>query len=212
MEKIKINRTAVIEVMGNEQASEVWIILHGYGQLVRYFSRKFSGLDLKDKLLVFPQGLHRYYLKGSGGRVGASWMTQEERLDDIEDNHIFLDEIVKMYNPQKDKKVVVFGFSQGAATAARWGTETVNEVSAMALWGAVFPPDMNHELWQEKGIPAYVIHGTEDPYLQNKEHHDFKLLTDLKGVEVLEYKGGHDIDTETLKVLSERLDQHRTDI
>src|SRR5690554_3872961 len=39
--------------------------------------------------------MHRFYRKGTQGRVGASWMTKEARLDDIEDNHKYLDKLAE---------------------------------------------------------------------------------------------------------------------
>ena len=61
------------------------IALHGYGQLAQYFAKKFIDLP-EDYALLVPEGMHRFYLEGTSGRVGASWMTKEGRELDIEDN------------------------------------------------------------------------------------------------------------------------------
>ena len=34
-----------------------------------------------------PEGLSRFYLEGFSGKVGATWMTREDRLNDI-DNYL----------------------------------------------------------------------------------------------------------------------------
>ncbi|MFN6038394.1 MAG: hypothetical protein ACK452_07995, partial [Bacteroidota bacterium] len=97
-EKIKVQKTARIIICGNEIDPEnIWIILHGYAQLATEFSEKFKDLTLQKNLLIFPEGMHRFYTKGANGRVGASWMTKESRLDDIEDNFHYLEEIIKKY-------------------------------------------------------------------------------------------------------------------
>ncbi|MBM3915983.1 MAG: hypothetical protein FJ349_00025 [Sphingomonadales bacterium] len=50
--------------------------LHGYGQLGQFFFRQFNILN-DNWGIVVPEGPHRFYLEGSSGRVGASWMTKE---------------------------------------------------------------------------------------------------------------------------------------
>ena len=65
------------------EARAHWYVLHGYGQLARYFIKKFTKLPAKGIHVTAPEGLHRFYLEGSSGRVGASWMTKEDRETDI---------------------------------------------------------------------------------------------------------------------------------
>ena len=67
------------------KANQIVYVLHGYGQLAEFFIRKFQHLS-DDYFIVAPEGMHRFYLSGSSGRVGASWMTKEERETDIQDN------------------------------------------------------------------------------------------------------------------------------
>ena len=119
--KLTANKTFRYEVSSDVQDHDtVLYVLHGYGQQAQYFIRKFRAQF--DKLLVVaPEGMHRFYLQGSAGRVGASWMTKEAREDDIQDNIQWLEQldatITKIYRPQRK---IILGFSQGGATAARW--------------------------------------------------------------------------------------------
>ena len=69
------------------------IALHGYGQLAQYFAKKFDQLP-EDYALLVPEGMHRFYLQGSSGRVGASWMTKDGREFDIEDNLNYLNQLL----------------------------------------------------------------------------------------------------------------------
>ena len=55
----------------------VLYVLHGYGQLPAFFIRKFQAQVNAGWRVVAPEGAHRFYLKGTDGRVGASWMTRE---------------------------------------------------------------------------------------------------------------------------------------
>ncbi|MDO7610183.1 MAG: hypothetical protein MUQ68_04950, partial [Crocinitomicaceae bacterium] len=76
--------------LGDKNKSKrLLIVLHGYGQLAKFFLRKFS-MCSDSSFVVAPEGPHRFYRKGYSGRVGASWMTKEARDHDIKDNIIWL--------------------------------------------------------------------------------------------------------------------------
>ena len=49
-----------VDVLGtlNESTTDVWIALHGYGQLVEYFQRHFRSMVTPTRAFVFPQGAH----------------------------------------------------------------------------------------------------------------------------------------------------------
>ena len=84
---ITIPKTARYFVLGeaSEQIEEIWFVIHGYGQLANYFIKKFEVLNNGKNLIVAPEALHRFYWKGFDGKVGASWMTNVERLEEIAD-------------------------------------------------------------------------------------------------------------------------------
>ena len=54
--------------LGEEKT--IWIVFHGYGQLAKFFLRKFNLLFEDNTLIVAPEGLNHFYLKGFSGRVG----------------------------------------------------------------------------------------------------------------------------------------------
>src|ERR1051325_8249497 len=116
---IRIEKTARYFILGDAGASSVWCVCHGYAQLASYFIKNFEPLNNGDNMIVAPEGLHRFYWQGYSGRVVASWMTKEDRLDDINDYVNFLDEVhndvMKEFKGKK-VKVNVLGFSQGVAT------------------------------------------------------------------------------------------------
>ena len=68
----------------SDRTEKIWFVCHGYGQLAEYFIKNFEVLDAETNYVIAPQGLSKFYLKGFTGRVGASWMTKEDRLTDIE--------------------------------------------------------------------------------------------------------------------------------
>jgi hypothetical protein len=77
--KLSIEKTIRYFTIGDiEKAKYLLIALHGYGQLSSYFGKKFEDLP-NEFFIVIPEGMHRFYLDGTSGRVGASWMTKEAR-------------------------------------------------------------------------------------------------------------------------------------
>jgi predicted esterase len=184
-----------------EQAHEhLLIALHGYGQLAKFFLRKFQGLQSKGRV-VAPEGPHRFYLQGYSGRVGASWMTKEARELDIQDNLVglnaLLSELQKSYSP---KKITLLGFSQGAATAARWYQQNPSAFDQLILWAAVFPPDIDAGSFPTKK-PLHFVLGTQDEYYQGEAAQQLLRHYQSMGFKVHTYAGKHDIDGEVLKRL-----------
>jgi hypothetical protein len=64
------------------RARYIWFVGHGYGQLASSFILHFAALDPQAQVVIAPQGLHRFYLEGRGGCLGALGMTREARQDD----------------------------------------------------------------------------------------------------------------------------------
>ena len=74
-------------------ATEIWFALHGYHQLAHRFLRYFQPIHEGARCIVAPEGLHRHYVDHESRKVGASWMTSEDRLTDIEDYVGYLDRL-----------------------------------------------------------------------------------------------------------------------
>ncbi|MDX1652402.1 MAG: hypothetical protein R3277_07920 [Brumimicrobium sp.] len=208
--KIKLKKTYRYFTYGNpETATNLWIVLHGYGQLAFYFLKKFNSLDPDKHFVVAPEGLHRFYIKGSSGRVGASWMTKESRLDDIEDNHRFLSTISReLTSGYTFKQKILLGFSQGAATASRWQDSSDYNADILILWAGVFPPDLKFDpdrsgLSNSKNI--FVL-GKQDPYFENQKNPFKEVDAHISSLfEIIHFDGGHDIDSSVLKNISDRI-------
>lgn len=206
--KMKIQKTVKVNTHGNaNNARYLWVALHGYGQLTDYFIEKFHVLDESEHFVVAPEGFHRFYLKGTSGRVGASWMTKEERLDDIADNIAYLNQVYDEFVSKKEfDKIIVLGFSQGASTAARWIQMGKCKPDAFVQWAGVFPPDL--EIKSEGNRFAEIQHlfviGNQDPYFTNISDDDVFSQAKEMGIspEIIRFEGDHNIYVEGLnKVL-----------
>lgn len=200
--KLSIEKTTRYFTIGEiKKAKNLLIALHGYGQLPSYFGKKFEDLS-EDFFIVIPEGIHRFYLEGSSGRIGASWMTKEAREDDIQDNLNYLNQVVNLITIKKSfEKIFLLGFSQGGATAARYFYSNSN-IDHLILWACVFPPDLKieNEVRKENKTNVFII-GNQDPYFTNNQFsHTLNFYSNL-GYKTIEYTGNHSIDSTVLKKL-----------
>ncbi len=194
--RFKSKKTFYAATEGDRDASHLIYVLHGYGQLAQYFIRKFLPLPT-DTYLVAPEGMHRFYLKGTSGRVGASWMTSHEREDDISDNISWLNDLHAQITANRSyRKISVIGFSQGGATAARWVNDGKLGKPSFTLWAAVFPPDVPFDTeFRKRVADLHFVLGTEDMYFRDAEKRE-ELLSELReaGAQLHSFEGDHDID------------------
>lgn len=175
-------------------------VLHGYGQLAEFFIRKFQFLS-EDYYVVAPEGMHRFYLEGSSRRVGASWMTKEERTCDISDNLQFLERLHEFIISNNNfDRTIILGFSQGGATAARWYYNGQLQSDHLIIWASVFPPDLNidEEISQTSaGSNAFFI-GDQDEYYSTEQQLEQLRTYHSKGFESIHYQGKHDVAPDIL--------------
>ena len=180
-----------------EGKQHILIALHGYGQLAQFFFRKFTSLPDNWGVLV-PEAPHRFYLEGSSGRVGASWMTKEWRHQDIAENNAFLSQlIVKIKETYPLASLHLLGFSQGGATAARLFQSIPTNFEQLILWASVFPPDIQKNDFP-KGRKLHFVMGKQDPYFDSGQQQN--VLNEYRelGFDGYSFDGGHDIETTTL--------------
>jgi predicted esterase len=189
------------EIVGKKR---IILALHGYGQLAQYFYRKFNSLT-NDYGLVIPEGPHRFYLEGSSGRVGASWMTKEWREQDISENTRYLLQItaeIRSNNPTA--QLTLLGFSQGGATAARLYQADPALFSQLILWASVFPPDIAMQQFPKGNKMDFVI-GSNDPYFAAESKAKIQEEYLALGFDIHTFEGVHDLDLQTLLALLNQL-------
>ncbi len=153
-----------------EKTQRVWLVFHGYGQLAEFFIRKFNGLDPEKNFIIAPQGLSKYYLEGFYGRVGASWMTKEDRLTDIANQYTYIDAVLESVGDISKKQLIYFGFSQGTATMGRYAAHAEIPFEKMIIWAGTFPPDIDAQeynfLTRNESIDYYT--SREDPFFKEE--------------------------------------------
>ncbi len=204
--KISFEYSARFHTLGqvSEDIEQLWFVCHGHGQLAKYFIRKFEALNDGKTLVVAPEGLSRYYLEGFTGRVGATWMTKEDRLSDIENYLTYLDRVFNSIKSQLKPNVQVnlLGFSQGAATISRFATQTNVHFDKLILWAGIFPPDLPplESTEKLKGKKVYWVYGTEDQYLSAGVMEEQEALANRLKIKptVKSFKGEHELSNEVL--------------
>ena len=180
-----------------EGKRHILIALHGYGQLAQFFYRKISFLS-EDWGILVPEGPHRFYLEGSSGRVGASWMTKEWRAQDIEENIAYLQQLIeKVWAEHPHTTFHLLGFSQGGATAARLFQRCPELFAQLILWASVFPPDLEKQVFPTEKKLDFVL-GKQDPYFDLKSRMMALEEYDNLVFQNYNFEGGHDIDQQTL--------------
>jgi predicted esterase len=211
---LPVTRTARYFQLGELTAGtrQVWFVCHGYGQLAQYFIRHFAALSAADPALVVvaPEGLSRFYLQGTGGRVGATWMTREDRLLEIDDYVGYLNQLAATLLPRAptEVRVTVLGFSQGAATVSRWLARAPFRPARLVLWAGAFPPDMDFQAAGHllRGLPVTLVCGDADEFVSPAAIGQQREFLRGFGVEpeVLSFAGRHTLHAGLLQQLASR--------
>ena len=197
---LKHTKTYRFETLNGENCpTTVLYVLHGYGQLAKFFIQKFKAIH-PEVLIVAPEGMHRFYLKGASGRVGASWMTKEARETDISDNIDWLNTLdQKISSEHAISHRILLGFSQGGATALRWKTNAQNTFDKVIIWASDFPPDMEPKIATFKGeTENHFVIGTEDEFYDVSAQNNLIQFYKSVDFKISTYPGRHDIEPSIL--------------
>ena len=202
-------RTARCFTLGSPQgATDVWFVCHGYGQLASRFLERFRALESERRCIVAPEGLSRFYLteNPSERRVGASWMTREDRRHEIDDYVRYLDALYAQVVPG-NARVTALGFSQGTATVCRWAAFGAARIDRLMVWGGEVPPDLDlgdaRVSARLRGLRLTLVYGTKDQFFTLKivASTESRLKEHKVDYERIPFDGGHEIDEATLRSL-----------
>jgi len=215
--RLSVPRTARYYTLGRPAPAlgEAWFVCHGYGQLAGRFLRHFEPLDDGSRVIVAPEGLSRFYLSESPAerRVGASWMTREDRLVEIEDYVRYLDAVhddVRGGISSGPVSVHALGFSQGAATVSRWAALGKTHVDRLVLWGGEFPPDLDLTpvmvAERLRSARLTLVYGRADELITPKVVRGITERLRASGVPYQEmpFDGGHELNEGILRQLADR--------
>jgi predicted esterase len=210
---IAVAKSARYYTVGDsDTARDVWIVCHGYGQLAGRFIGSFECIATESRSIVAPEGLHRFYLDpppapAKQRRVGATWMTREDRDTDITDNVAYLDRLAQhIVGNRSDVRLRALGFSQGAATVFRWAALGSTRIDELILWGGEVPPDvdMTAAALRLRDVRVAIVHGRSDrmaPEQQLQKH-----LQSLQAAGIahqrFDFDGGHELNDAMLQLIA----------
>lgn len=210
---IIVPKTARYFILGesSENIEQVWFVCHGYGELAKYFIKHFDVLDNGKTLVIAPEALNRFYRQGFSGKVGASWMTSEDRESDITDYVNYLNLVyTEVLSTLKNKKVKinVLGFSQAGATVCRWVANHKIDVTNLILWSGNFAHDIYFEKEKDffNSLNITIVMGEQDEFFTKEvvdEHINFLTAKGINA-KLLYFKGKHQIHKETLLELAKQ--------
>lgn len=190
------------------EVKEVWFCFHGYAQVADAFLEEFRTIRSPARLFVAPEGLSRFYRRGGSGPIGASWMTSIDRTDEIDDYVRFVDAVHDglLQSLKPEVGVHALGFSQGAATAARWALLGHARVHRLTLWGEGLPPDLDLLSVRAKlgGLELSLVRGTRDPIsgAERRRAEEGRLRASGVPYRCVEFEGGHELDEGVLGELA----------
>ena len=173
-------------------------VLHGYGQMAKFFIRKFQPAEELGYTIIAPQGLNKFYLEGTSGRVGASWMTKENREDDIKNYLVYLNAVHSEISSEKNwDEIVILGFSQGVATAFRWLAENNIKPSKFLICSGLIPPDIDLNIKKDIFDPIQMSYfsGVNDTYRTEASVQEFydNVASSQLNIELVNFDGVHEV-------------------
>ena len=211
---LRVTRTARYYVLGTPAGHvvELWIVCHGYGQLARDFIRSFESVAADNRVIVGPEALNRYYvdtaprLHGSDSPVAATWMTREDRDNEIADYIAYLDDLcAELKRASPDARVTALGFSQGTATVSRWAAARNTRLHRVVLWGGSVAHDvtLRADLFGDANL--VLVAGTRDHFVRSERLAGERARLNDAGLahDFVQFEGGHRIDDGALQRLLE---------
>lgn len=210
---ISVQRTARYYTLGDlaSEPRELWYVCHGYAQLGSRFLRRFASLDDGSRLIVAPEALSRFYIEAKGrpharSPIGASWMTREDRLSEIDDYLAYLDALhTRLFagRVRERTRVIVLGFSQGVATACRWALLGVPRPDRLILWGGLIPPDLDLSVHAAalRSLDLVVVAGDRDEHVPPAAlaEQRARLARHALTAREVTFAGGHEVGEEGVR-------------
>ncbi len=205
--RVPTTRTARVQSAGNlTTADEVWMVVHGYGQLAADFLLPFTAIADDTRAVVAPEALNKFYKEASGAArrerrtVGATWMTREDRDAEIADYIAYLDAVAAQFG--RGRPLTVLGFSQGVSTLLRWVTRGAHPVARVIVWAGEIPADVDLTASRDR-FPAdgvEIVLGSVDEYATWIDLDGMTRRLDEAQIpaRVQIFDGGHRLDRVTL--------------
>ncbi len=203
---ITITKTARYYSLGalNANTERIWIVVHGYLQRAEDFIKMFDFLDNGKTYIVAPEALNRSYLKGGYDKTGATWMTKDDRENEIKDYVNYLNQVFQKIEAEKLEQttISVLGFSQGATTVSRWLNNNDLDIEEMVLYAGEIGAEMmiTPATISFSAQKKTFVYGTTDQYITADKVAAVSALFSGLGFAIRRFEGGHEIRSEAFEL------------
>ncbi|MDQ2889439.1 MAG: dienelactone hydrolase family protein [Gemmatimonadota bacterium] len=217
---IPVTRTARYYQIGspNPLVRDVWIACHGFSQLAADFAVPFQSLEDDTRVIVVPEALSRFYLDtrpghSAGSKVGATWLTREDRHAEIADMVGYLDAVYERILDElaahgvhrERSRVHALGFSQGGPAVARWAASGTAVIDRLVSWAHAIPQDVNLRALGERRprLAIDVVYGTRDRFIGEDAIEEERAMLEASGIpfRMHPFPGGHTLNVATIRKL-----------
>jgi len=207
---IEITKTARYYTLGtlNENTTEVWFIIHGYAQLAKDILQKFETINNDNIFFIAPEGLNKFYSRGFAGNPVASWMSSEDRLNEIKDYCQYLNQLYLILELDKKSniKVNILGFSQGVTTASRWIESNDFLFHRFVLYAGEVAKEFQKKLPSKLGtIPSIIARGKTDSLIKEDRIETLLKLYQNTPHQYIEFDGGHEVTIEMAELILNKI-------
>ncbi|MCE2899713.1 MAG: alpha/beta hydrolase [Gemmatimonas sp.] len=223
--RVTVSRTARYATTGAAAAhtNSLWVAFHGYGQRAADFIAPFADAAPPGVRIIAPEGLSRFYLelpRPDGGhltRTGATWLTRDDREDELRDALAMLHAVVGREIGAvtaacgTEPTLHLLGFSQGVAMSMRYVVERTavvapaSPVTTHVLWAGGLAHDVADEAlrlaWRQTAV--HLVRGERDRFADDATRAATQArFVDLgQAVSTHTFAGGHRLDTPLLRAL-----------
>jgi predicted esterase len=190
-----------------DKTKNFWLVFHGMGYLSRYFTKYFKHLNSEENYIVAPQAPSKYYFGEDFKHIGASWLTRENTLDEVENVLNYIDALFEIEKPLPHHKFFILGYSQGVSIATRWMVKNKVLCDHLVMHSGGIPNELKPEdfSYLDKKTRISYLYGNQDQYIN-----EAKLTEEtLKGknlfgerLEIMEFDGIHEVNTDFLSSLA----------
>lgn len=192
-------KTACVYTLGNidNNTATVWILIHGYAQKGDIFLQSFQELLHENMLLVAPEALNKFYTKGGYGDVVASWMTKDNRENEIKNYVAYIESVVNHFLQKGFTKFNILGFSQGVATVSRFlKCSSIVSFDTVVLLAGEIPAEVDYNQLSNFEKLFYIC-GDNDPFFKATAMQE--KYSNIAKMQFMLFEGGHVISTAVLK-------------
>lgn len=190
------NTYSTLNALTNK-TKHVWLVCHGMGYLSRYFLKYFKQLNAEENYIIAPQASNKYYLNSAFKHVGASWLTKENTIAETENVMRYLDAVLEAENIPKDKKLIVFGYSQGVSIATRYVVKKQLQCNQLVLHSGGIPKELVVEDFEFLKAKVSLVYGKDDAYLNEERMAiETKRAIELFGnnITIIPFDGVHEVN------------------